>query len=61
MLLCPEFCFNEQLKYMEMFLNPIEHSHCTLCRKDSLFALCMQVLHEQKGWVRGRWVGSTAA
>ena len=30
--------------------------YCALCRKDSLCALRALVLHQQKGWDRGRWV-----
>ena len=29
-------------------------SYCAVCRNDSL---CMCVLHQQKRWDRGRWMG----
>ena len=51
--------------YMLNLLIPIVHfnlvtSYCALRRKDSSCGLHAQVLHQQKGWDRERWVGLPA-
>ena len=49
---------------MKLFTCHLKHynvllvtSYCTLCRKYGVCALRMQVLRQEKGWERARWMG----